>query len=75
MQHTVDARKNFNATEIRCTVLRSNSHSNFSVNGSVGWLVQVSLALLALTGCARLIEGVNANSVRQSAYGLIHSKT
>ena len=30
----------------------------------MGWLVQVSLTLIAVTGSARLAEGVNAKSVR-----------
>ena len=30
----------------------------------MGWLVQVSLTFFAFTGSARLVEGVNANSVR-----------
>ena len=38
--------------------------SSFAVDDSVGWLVQVSLTLFAFTGSARLVEGVNANSVR-----------
>ena len=33
---------------------------------SVGWLLQVSLTLFAFRGSARLLEGVNAKSVRLS---------
>ena len=36
----------------------------FAVDESVGWLVQVSLTLFALTGSVTHVEGVNANSVR-----------
>ena len=38
--------------------------SSFAVDDSVGWLVQVSFMLFVFTGSARLVEGVNANSVR-----------
>ena len=38
--------------------------SSFAVNECVGWLVQVSLTLFAVTGSARLAEGVNAKSMR-----------
>ena len=38
--------------------------SSFAVDECVGWLVQVSLTLFAVTGSARLAEGVNAKSVR-----------
>ena len=38
--------------------------SSFAVDECVGWLVQVSLTLFAVTGSARLVEGVNAKSVR-----------
>ena len=34
------------------------------VDESMGWLVQVSLMLFAFTGSARLLKGVNANSMR-----------
>ena len=38
--------------------------SSFAVDECVGWLVQVSLTLFAVTGSARLAEGVNAKSMR-----------
>ena len=38
--------------------------SSFAVNECVGWLVQISLTLFAVTGSARLAEGVNAKSMR-----------
>ena len=38
--------------------------SSFAVDECVGWLVQVSLTLFAVTGSARLAEGVNAKSAR-----------
>ena len=36
--------------------------SSFAVDECVGWLVQVSLTLFAVTGSARLAEGVNAKA-------------
>ena len=36
---------------------------SFAVDECVGWLVQVSLTLFAVTGSARLAEGVNAKRV------------
>ena len=39
-------------------------NSSFAVDECVSWLVQVSLTLFAVTGSARLAEGVNAKSVR-----------
>ena len=47
-----------------CNYLCCVRISSFAVDDSVGWLVQVSLTFFAFTGSARLVEGVNANSVR-----------